>query len=287
MTSPTNSNQFEFLGQLPATCFSKCFVWTVPWISSCDHFVCVSPLWDKLQGLVPSCVPTFSAALWLWLRQHWVCCWWKPALSPLIIKTWSCRIDELISVHYAGAYTLELKVHYRLFFCYIAWKYSDDFPSTSTTRHKAHSRSATAPMSLSQSYRPSSPSRSLSYALDDLNISTNSWKNFSDPVLRYKSRYSPNLRAALGASDRIQQRVEKVIEGKSPRKFVSVKFKWLYLPLFFKFKIFVLLTSIRCDLRIYWYKVARDLCKTLISHTPSWVAIKVYKWGPVNLRWGN
>ncbi|XP_020627625.1 spermatogenesis-associated protein 6-like isoform X1 [Orbicella faveolata] len=100
-----------------------------------------------------------------------------------------------------------------------AWKYSEDFPSSSTTRHKAHSRSATAPMSLSQSYRPSSPSRSLSYALDDLNISTNSWKNFSDPVLRFKSRYSPNLRAALGASDRIQQRVEKVIEGKSPRKF--------------------------------------------------------------------
>ena len=88
-------------------------------------------------------------------------------------------------------------------------------------------------MSLSQSYRASSPSRSLSYALDDLNISTNSWKNFSDPVLRFKSRYSPNLRAALGASDRIQQRVEKVIEGKSPRKLVSVKFKWIYLPFVF------------------------------------------------------
>ena len=78
-------------------------------------------------------------------------------------------------------------------------------------------------MSFSQSYRPSSPSRSLSYALDDLNISSNSWKNFSDPVLRFKSRYSPNLRAALGASDRIQQRVERVIEKKSPRTFVSVK----------------------------------------------------------------
>ena len=76
-------------------------------------------------------------------------------------------------------------------------------------------------MSLSQSLRPSSPSRNLSYALDDLDISTNSWKNYSDPVLRFKSRYSPNLKAALGASDRIQQRVERVIEGKSPRKFVS------------------------------------------------------------------
>lgn len=78
-------------------------------------------------------------------------------------------------------------------------------------------------MSFSQSYRPSSPSRTLSYALDDLNISSNSWKNFSDPVLRFKSRYSPNLRAALGASDRIQQRVERVIDKKSPRTFVSVK----------------------------------------------------------------
>lgn len=100
-----------------------------------------------------------------------------------------------------------------------AWKYSEDFPSTSVSRHKAHTRSVTAPMSLSRSYRPSSPSRSLSYALDDLDISTNSWKNFSDPVLRFKSRNSPNLKAALGASDRIQQRVERVIEGKSPRKF--------------------------------------------------------------------
>ena len=105
-----------------------------------------------------------------------------------------------------------------------AWKYSEDFPSTSVSRHRAHTRSVTAPMSLSHSYRPSSPSRSLSYALDDLDISTNSWKNFSDPVLRFKSRNSPNLKAALGASDRIQQRVERVIEGKSPRKFVSFPF---------------------------------------------------------------
>ena len=105
-----------------------------------------------------------------------------------------------------------------------AWKYSEDFPSPSVSRHRAHTRSVTAPMSLSRSYRPSSPSRSLSYALDDLDISTNSWKNFSDPVLRFKSRNSPNLKAALGASDRIQQRVERVIEGKSPRKFVSFPF---------------------------------------------------------------
>lgn len=100
-----------------------------------------------------------------------------------------------------------------------AWKYSEDFPASSSTRRKVHSRSATEPMSFSQSYRPSSPSRTLSYALDDLNISSNSWKNFSDPVLRFKSRYSPNLRAALGASDRIQQRVERVIDKKSPRTF--------------------------------------------------------------------
>ncbi|XP_015771857.1 PREDICTED: uncharacterized protein LOC107350147 [Acropora digitifera] len=73
-------------------------------------------------------------------------------------------------------------------------------------------------MSLSRSFRSTSPSRNLSYALDDLDISQNSYKNFSDPVLRFKSRYSPNLRAALGASDRIQQRVERVIDKKSPRK---------------------------------------------------------------------
>lgn len=165
------------------------------------------------------------------------------------MRTWPYAIDELISL-IVDAYTLGLKIHNRLFFCCIAWKYSEDFPSSSTTRHKAHSRSATAPMSLSQSYRPSSPSRSLSYALDDLNISTNSWKNFSDPVLRFKSRYSPNLRAALGASDRIQQRVEKVIEGKSPRKFVSVKFKCTYLLFLSSRLCFCLLTATWCDLGI-------------------------------------
>ncbi|XP_067047674.1 spermatogenesis-associated protein 6-like isoform X2 [Acropora muricata] len=99
-----------------------------------------------------------------------------------------------------------------------AWKYTEDFPTSSSTRRKAHSRSATEPMSLSRSFRSTSPSRNLSYALDDLDISQNSYKNFSDPVLRFKSRYSPNLRAALGASDRIQQRVERVIDKKSPRK---------------------------------------------------------------------
>ncbi|KAJ7382260.1 spermatogenesis-assoc protein 6 [Desmophyllum pertusum] len=105
-----------------------------------------------------------------------------------------------------------------------AWKYSEDFPSSSSTRRKAHTRSATAPsMSLSQSYRPASPSRSLSYALDDLDVSQSSWKNFSDPVLRFKSRYSPNLRAALGASDRIQQRVERVIDGKAPESFLKTQ----------------------------------------------------------------
>ncbi|XP_068735934.1 spermatogenesis-associated protein 6-like isoform X1 [Montipora capricornis] len=99
-----------------------------------------------------------------------------------------------------------------------AWKYSEDFPSSLSTRRKAHTRSATEPMSLSRSYRSSSPSRNLSYALDDLDISQDSYKTFSDPVLRFKSRYSPNLRAALGASDRIQKRVERVIDKKSSRK---------------------------------------------------------------------
>ena len=35
-TCPMNSNQFEFLGQVPATCSSKRFVWTVRWTSCRD-----------------------------------------------------------------------------------------------------------------------------------------------------------------------------------------------------------------------------------------------------------
>ena len=110
-----------------------------------------------------------------------------------------------------------------------AWKYSEDFPSPRLTRRsRGHHRSSTEPTSLSLSYRPSSPSRSLSYALDDLDVSSNSWKKFSDPVLRYKTRYSPNLKASLGASDRIQQRIERVLDKKTEttrtfRKGVSPK----------------------------------------------------------------
>ena len=100
-------------------------------------------------------------------------------------------------------------------YCSIAWKYSEDFPASRSTRRRGHYRSATEPTSLSLSYRPSSPSRSLSYALDDLDVSSNTWKQFSDPLLRFKTRYSPNLKASLGASDRIQQRVERVLEKKS------------------------------------------------------------------------
>ncbi|XP_032229584.1 uncharacterized protein LOC5505260 isoform X1 [Nematostella vectensis] len=93
-----------------------------------------------------------------------------------------------------------------------SWKYSEDFPATSTARRRHHYRSATEPLSLSYSSRPASPSRSLSYALDDLNVTSNSYKKFSDPLLRFKSRYSPNLKAALGASDRIQERVERILD---------------------------------------------------------------------------
>ena len=35
--SPKNSNQFEFLGQVPVTCSSKRFVWTVRGTSLCDQ----------------------------------------------------------------------------------------------------------------------------------------------------------------------------------------------------------------------------------------------------------
>ena len=35
--SPTNSNQFEVLEQVPATCFSKCFVLTVRGTSPCNQ----------------------------------------------------------------------------------------------------------------------------------------------------------------------------------------------------------------------------------------------------------
>ena len=41
-TGLTNSNQFEFLGQVPATCSSK-------------RFVCMSCSWDKSLRPVPSC----------------------------------------------------------------------------------------------------------------------------------------------------------------------------------------------------------------------------------------
>ena len=52
--SPTNSNWFEVLGQVPATCFSKHFVWTVRGTSPCNQSLRVNCSGDKLQ----SCVPT-------------------------------------------------------------------------------------------------------------------------------------------------------------------------------------------------------------------------------------
>ena len=86
-----------------------------------------------------------------------------------------------------------------------------DFPSaTSTSRRRAHHRSATEPAVFASSYRSSSPSRSLRFALDDLDISTGS-RSYTDPTLRYRARHSPHLSAALSASDRIQTRVNKVV----------------------------------------------------------------------------
>lgn len=88
-----------------------------------------------------------------------------------------------------------------------------DFPSTTvrTSRRHAHHRSATEPASFTSSFRSASPSRSLRFALDDLDISSGS-RSFTDPNLRYKTRYSPHLTAALSASDRIQTRINRVVK---------------------------------------------------------------------------
>ncbi|XP_028405875.1 spermatogenesis-associated protein 6-like isoform X2 [Dendronephthya gigantea] len=93
-----------------------------------------------------------------------------------------------------------------------AWKYSVDFPRSSETRRRPrHSRSATEPASFASSFRSPSPSRSLRFALDDLDITSGLSRSFTDATLRHKTRYSPHLSAALSASDRIQSRVDRVM----------------------------------------------------------------------------
>ena len=62
-TSPTNSNWFELVGQVPATSPSKPFVGTHDGTCPCDQSLRVNSLRDKSQGLVPSCVPTFIVNL--------------------------------------------------------------------------------------------------------------------------------------------------------------------------------------------------------------------------------
>ncbi|XP_065062894.1 spermatogenesis-associated protein 6-like isoform X1 [Rhopilema esculentum] len=91
-----------------------------------------------------------------------------------------------------------------------SWKYSTDFPSSTLRSTAKHTRSRTTPI------RSASPTRSLRYALDDLHLkdTLQPSKTYADPVLRYKARYSPNLKAALGASDRIQRRVEELVKRK-------------------------------------------------------------------------
>jgi hypothetical protein len=92
----------------------------------------------------------------------------------------------------------------------LAWKYSVDFPSSSTARRRGrHSRSATEPALFTSSYRSPSPSRSLRFALDDLDITTS--RSYTEHALRHQTRYSPHLSAALSASDRIQSRVDRVM----------------------------------------------------------------------------
>ena len=95
----------------------------------------------------------------------------------------------------------------------LAWKYSVDFPNTSRTsrRRGRHSRSATEPASFSSSYRSPSPTRSLRFALDDLDITSGLSRSYTDATLRHQTRYSPHLSAALSASDRIQSRVDRIM----------------------------------------------------------------------------
>ena len=56
-TIPTNSNQFEILGQVPATCSSKRFVWTVHGTSPYNQSLHVTSSGDQLQGLAAGTSP--------------------------------------------------------------------------------------------------------------------------------------------------------------------------------------------------------------------------------------
>lgn len=55
-------------------------------------------------------------------------------------------------------------------------------------------------------------SKSLAEALDDLDyVAPLSVRTYVDPLVSYRTRYSPNLKAALRSSDRIQARVDDVV----------------------------------------------------------------------------
>ncbi|XP_046839232.1 spermatogenesis associated 6-like protein isoform X2 [Xenia sp. Carnegie-2017] len=97
-----------------------------------------------------------------------------------------------------------------------AWKYSVDFPTSTplTSRRRGrHSRSITEPTTFTSSYRSTSPTRSLRFALDDLDITSGLSRSYSDATLRHRTRYSPHLSAALSASDRIQSRIDRVVRN--------------------------------------------------------------------------
>ena len=105
-----NSNQFEFLGQVPATCSSKRFVWTVHGTSPCNQSLRVNSSGDKLQGIVPSCVPTFKIILLCaWpkeIKMHRVSSFKRRATykKPFLLGWWTCFGSDLsiFGVHSGG-----------------------------------------------------------------------------------------------------------------------------------------------------------------------------------------
>jgi len=64
VTSPSNWDWFEFLWQVPATCCSRCLVWTIHGTSPCNQSLRVilqcTSYRDKSWGLVPSRMLTIT-----------------------------------------------------------------------------------------------------------------------------------------------------------------------------------------------------------------------------------
>ena len=58
-----NSNWFNFLGQVPAPCSSKCFMWTVCGTSPSNQSLHINSSGDELQGQVAGISPLVCADL--------------------------------------------------------------------------------------------------------------------------------------------------------------------------------------------------------------------------------